>query len=232
MLAETLAVTKAMGPAGMVIPAHRFCGTDLFTLSTWPRRFPDFPVFPSVESAYASGCRRIALEYHCDPYRPLPIELLVEYADAVCFIFSVDDVSCGEAFEWATASTWQDLHRLVGALCWSGFQGTRHAVALYDAFVPDGRSLDADQYERPADVVREGRQLRWERQALRILDSNQVTWRQLRHHLYISGLIDPDLDFDAADCSRTQEGLRDWLLDQLISLRRPTSPSTAGGRPH
>jgi hypothetical protein len=87
---------------------------------------------------------------------------------------------------------------------------------------PGDRSLHANQYERAADAVRDGRQLRWERQALRLLDSNQVTWRQLRHHLYTSGLIDPELDLAAADWSRSKEGLREWLLDS------PERPPAAG----
>jgi hypothetical protein len=155
-----------------------------------------------------AGCRRIAVEYdkhNCEPYRrPLPFELLVEYADNVCLILSVDDVSCEGAFEWTTTSTWEDLDHLIGVLCWSGFLGTRHAVALYDAIVPADRSQRAHQYDRPVDAVRDGRQLRWERQALRLLDSNQVTWRQLRNHLYIAGIIDPDSDFEAAEYTRTR----------------------------
>jgi hypothetical protein len=190
-------------------------------------------MFASVESAYANGCRRIAVEYECEPHRPLPIELLEEYTDDVLFILCVDDVSCGDAFEWATASTWQDLQRLIGALCWSTLRGIRHPVSLYDAFVPGVRAASATQYERPVDAVRDGRQLRWERQALRLLDSDQVTWRQLRHHLYATGLIDPDLDYEAADWSRTKVGLRDWLITHRVSLRRSTSPTPpAGGRVH
>jgi hypothetical protein len=115
------------------------------------------------------------------------------------------------------------------ALCWSAFRGTRHGVSLYDAFVPGVRSLSATQYERPADAVRDGRQLRWERQALRLLDSDQVTWRQLRHDLYASAPIDSDLDYEAADWSQTKEGLRDWLIAHLISLRRSTSPAPPAG---
>jgi hypothetical protein len=120
---------------------------------------------------------------------------------------------------------------LFGALCWSGFQGTRHAVALYDAFVPGERSLNTAEYERPAVAVRDWRQMRWERRALRLLDSNRVTWRQLRHHLFISGLIDPDLDFEAADWAQTKDGLRSGA-DR--SAKQPSQdnvspPSTEGG---
>lgn len=61
--------------------------------------------------------------------------------------------------------------------------------------------------------------MRWERQAIRLLDSGQATWRQLRHHLYCSGLIDSDLDYEATDWSRTREGLRDWLVTHRVSLR-------------
>jgi hypothetical protein len=242
MLAESLVATKAAGRAGMVLPSYRFHGVDLYTQSlqtpdgsafTCSKRFPHIPLFPSVESAYANGCRRIAVEYECDPYRPLPIELLEQYADDVCFILCVDDINCGDAFEWATASTWQNLERLIGAICWSSFRGTRHPVSLYDAFVPGARMMSAAQYEGAADAVRDGRQLRWERQALRLLDSDQVTWRQLRHHLYASALIDSDLDYEAAEWSQTREGLRDWLIAHLIGLRRSTAPAPpTGGRVH
>jgi hypothetical protein len=232
MLSEALTVTVANGPAGIVLPSYRLHGTDFHTHTqsaggspfTCSKRLAHLPLFSSVESAYSNGCRRIVVLDDCEPHYAVPHELLEEYADDVCFILCVDDVNCGDAFEWATAATWQDLERLIGALCWTNFRGTRHAVSLYDAFVPDVRSMSVTRYERPADAVRTGRQLRWERQALRLLVSNQVTWLQLRHHLYASALIDPDVDW-----SRTKEGLRDWLLDQVISLRRSTTPAPSAG---
>lgn len=234
MLTEALEATTDVGPAGLVSNSYRSIGADLYADSGFSadgssyihlRRFQNLRIFRSVESAYTGGCRRIAVEYKCEPYGLLPSQLYEQYVDDVCFILFVDVASCTDAFERATTSTWQDLDRLIGALCWSGFLGTRHAVALYDAFVPGGRPLPANQYERAADAVREGRQLRWERQALRLLDSNQVTWRQLRKHLYTSGLIDPELDFEAADWSGSKEGLREWLLDQLVQVQRKSSPT-------
>ncbi|MFL6601902.1 MAG: hypothetical protein ACJ8R9_11305 [Steroidobacteraceae bacterium] len=235
MLAEALIVTEANGPAGVVLPSDRLNGTDFPTQSadgstfTCAKRLAHLPMFSSVESAYSNGCRRIVLLDDCEPYFPVPHELLAEYADEACFILCVDDVNCGDAFEWATAATWPDLEGLIAALCWSHLHGTRHAVSLYDAFVPDVRSMSVTRYEQPAEVVRTGRQLRWERQALRLLVSKQVTWLQLRHHLYAAGLIDPDVDFEAPDWSRTQEGLRNWLLDQLISRRRSITPAPSAG---
>ena len=248
MLTEALAVTADIGLAGFVLDTHLSAGVDIYahglqtgvgSLFACSKQFQDLPRFPSVQKAYAGGCRRIALEYdkhNCEPYCPLPFEQLVEYANDVCLILTVDHVSCESAFEWTTASasTWQDLDHLIGVLCWSVFPGTRHAVALYDAIVPADPSLRPHQFDIPADAVRDGRQLRWERQALRLLDSNQITWRQLWNHLYTAGIIDPDLEFGAAGNTRTKEGLRDWLVNQLIHLRTPIAPAPAapGGRIH
>jgi hypothetical protein len=174
MLTEALEATTDAGPAGMVSDSYRSLGAELYAQSvqtsdgssfTRLRRFQDIRLFPSVERAYAGGCRRIAVEYKCEPYGLLPSQLFEQYADDACSILCVDVMGCSGAFERTTTSTWQDLHRLIGALCWSGFLGTRHAVALYDAFVPGDRSLPVNQYERAADTVRDGRQLSWERQA-------------------------------------------------------------------
>lgn len=88
--------------------------------------------------------------------------------------------------------------------------------------------MNAAQFERPAEAVRNGRQLRWERRNLGLLDSTQVTWRQLRHHLYSSGIIYPCWTSRYRLGGLTKEGLRDWLRFHLISLWRSCGRDTYG----
>jgi len=169
MLSEALAATEPTGPAALILPSYRYGSPDTYlecsqtadgTETVCSKRFPHLPLFASIESAYECGYRRIAVEYECDPYRPLPAEALVQCADEICFIICVKDASAEDAFAWATTSTWEDWGKLIAALCWSRLPANEGAASLYDAFVPGDRPANMDCSDQPTDAICSWRQLR------------------------------------------------------------------------
>jgi hypothetical protein len=173
------------------------------------KRFPLLPLFPSIESAYASGYRRIACwgDFgECD---------LGQYADQVCFVICVNCCEAREAFSVGTgagqhASRWNILDGVIAVLSWGTLYGRKGTFPLYDAFVPSGVPIERYRYEAVWDGLKAHRQLQWEQQVSALLAAGQVTAEDVRGYLSESELIPNDEEGEWNQVS-TAKGLRAWL---------------------
>jgi hypothetical protein len=230
LLAEVLAATEAVGPAALVLPAYRLDGAERYlriqecadgTQRVRSRCYPQLPLFPSVESAYEKGYRRIAMEYECEPYHPVASEIVRRHAQDVCFIVCINGIGAQDAFAYLTSADWGTLECLIGVLTWVRFQGAHAPLALCDAFVPGDQAINPKLYERAADALYACRQLEWEAQALKLLDSSSVSALELRQYLLAWDVLEGD-DSELMQQTQRVEGLRVWLIEKLLAGREPS----------
>jgi hypothetical protein len=233
LFAAALAATERAGPVALILPSYnqrpagewiQMIAADDGAGITRSKSFPQVPMFSSIESAYASGYRRIAVESECWPFPPVRYEAVHRYADEVCFLLCVDHVDAEDAFAWAVnpRGDWTRLDQVIAVLC-CGKMATKPVVSLCDAFVPGDNPVDPSGYEEPWDALRDHRQLRWEYQALRLLESGQVSGRQVRKYLHLRKLLDPENDLEAEEQIRTEEGLHTWLAEEGAPRRKPSA---------
>jgi hypothetical protein len=229
LFTAALEVTENFGPVALVFSSYdREVEENLEAVSTdtsqrllRSQRFPFLPLFPSIESAYASGYRRIACwgDFgQCD---------LSPYAQDVCFVIGIESVEATEAFSVGTgagqhASRWGILDGVIAVLCWGNLYGEKGTFSVYDAFVPSAAPIKRHRYEAVWDAVRAHRELQWEQQVNDLLAAGQVTSEDVRGYLLESELIpcDEDNEWDRVSTAR---GLRAWL-----SKRTKAGPSERG----
>lgn len=180
LLEATLPFTDYAGPAARIMPDSR---TDWDGDPPLLDAFEGLPVFPSAESAYASGYRRMIFE----KTRP-GAEFLRKHLDDVCFHLSSFGASVSQALWHGMDMRMMDDSGVVGhviaVLCGSTLKARRGSWSFTDALAaPVGLTLDADT-KAIDQYVRTQRMLRWEDQLAAGIESGSVTLAEVKKEFH------------------------------------------------
>jgi len=220
-----LSVTAPVGPVALVLPAYQLGDAERYvqieespegTQRVYSRRFPQLPIYPSVASAIASGYSRIAIEYECEPYLPVPHELLRRHAREVCFIVGANDFDTRTLFTRIAPAQWDDWACLIGLFGWVRLQGTAGSLSLCDICVPGNQIVNTTRYRTTAAALTACRQRQWETQALKHLEAHRVEPLQLRQQLVDWDILDPH-DHAAMRDTEQPEHVSRWLYERVIA---------------
>lgn len=181
LLEAVLPLTEHAGPAARIQPTFSpGYGKDSSPLSP---HFQGLPVFPSIESAYASGYRRMVLESSSHA----AAEAIARHAHEVCFLLR----SWSTEVEGAWMSSLPDhmdkpnaLDVVTAILCVADVPVKSGMLAICDAYVGEASPAPADSdVDRLAEHMVEHRAVRWEDQLDALLASKQVTPAQAKKAL-------------------------------------------------
>ncbi len=217
MFKVALSATQREGPVALVLSSFDDeTAVELESVSSngglevrRSTRFPDIPLYPSLESAYASGYRRIACWgelVECD---------LSQYVHDVCFVICARSVCAKDAFTLGTgagqdASMWNILDGVIAVLCWATLRGHKGAFPIYDAFVPGRDAIEQSPHQAVWEALSARRQIRWEDQVTALIASKQVTVEEVQEYLAENEVILPEED-EEWDQVSTTTGLLRWL---------------------
>jgi hypothetical protein len=181
LLETALPYTNYAGPAARILTddRHGYDGDPPLSIA-----FAGLPVFPSVESAYRSGYRRMVIER---PYAAR--ESLLRYADDVCFLLSGGiSWQASDMLLRALGHSMQDLpqiaSKIVAALAMGEIEGAKGAFKVYDALPAFLTILPPDLGFAALEQVIEGqRSVRWEDQLKDLLETGSVTLQEAKKSL-------------------------------------------------
>ncbi len=182
LLEAVLPLTEHAGPAVRIQPTFRNgYGKDDTPLSP---HFAGLPVFPSVESAYAHGFRRMVIEssYHGAS------KAMAARAGDVCFMLT--------SYSTEVAGAWMDamprhqdwpsgLESIIALICVADIETKKESFVVCDAFAagapsaPDGARVGALMEHIEAHRV-----IRWQDQLEPLLAERQVTATQAKKALH------------------------------------------------
>jgi hypothetical protein len=145
--------------------------------------FEGLPVFPSIESAYAHGYRRMVIEssHHGAG------EAIARHAHEVCFLI--------RSFSTEVAGAWMSslpdqidkpnaLDVITAVLCAADVPTKAETVTICDAFVGGASSAPKDDdIDRLAEYMEEHRTVRWQEQLDALLTAGKVTPAQVKKAL-------------------------------------------------
>lgn len=182
LLEAVLPLTEHAGPAVRIQPTFRSgYGKDDTPLSP---HFEGLPVFPSIESAYAHGFRRMVIEssYHGAS------KAMVERARDVCFLLT--SYSTEVAGAWMDAMPrYQDwpngLESIIALLCVADIESKKESFVVCDAFVAGAPSAPKDA--RAGDLMEHleaHRVIRWQDELGPLLAERRVTTAQAKKSLH------------------------------------------------
>lgn len=179
LLEATLPYTDYAGPAARILSDDRIGYDGDPPLSAC---FAGLPVFPSVESAYRSGYRRMVVER---PY--LAEESLLRYANSVCFHLTGLGWQASEVLlrvlDHAMRDAPEVAAKTIAALAIANIDGKKGSFSLFDALpAPESPRENAD-FEELIDFVETHRALRWQDQLANLLAAGQVTLAEAKNHL-------------------------------------------------
>jgi hypothetical protein len=168
LIEATLPLTEHAGPAARIQDNFH---TDYDGNPPISERFSSLPVFPSVESAYASGYRRMVFE------RPTTLDKVVlARTNDVCFHVASVAMRASDALLRAGSMARADepsmLAKTTAILCSGEIEAKKGPCVIYDAMAaqPDApASLDFDEAEA---FVESRRTVRWEDQ-LRLMHAQR-----------------------------------------------------------
>lgn len=181
LLEAALPLTEHAGPAVRIQPTFRpGYGKDDSPLSP---HFEGLPVFPSIESAYAHGYRRMVIEssHHG------AAEAIAQHAHNVCFLIG--------SFSTEVAGAWMSslphlidepnaLDVITAVLCVADIPATSETFAVCDAFVGGlSPTLKDGDIDRLAVYVESYRAVRWQDQLDALLTAGKVTPAQAKNAL-------------------------------------------------
>ena len=181
LLESALPYTNYAGPAARILTDDRHGYDGDPPLST---AFAGLPVFPSVESAYRSGYRRMVIER---PYAAR--ESLLRYADDVCFLLSggvtwqASDMLL-RAVDHSQQEAPQIASKIVAVLAIGEIEGAKSAFEVYDA-LPALLTVPAPDLGFTAleQLIEGQRSVRWEDQLADLLDAGSVTLQEAKKSL-------------------------------------------------
>jgi hypothetical protein len=182
LLEAVLPLTAHAGPAVRIQPTFRSgYGKDDTPLSP---HFEGLPVFPSIESAYAHGFRRMVIEssYHGAS------KAMAQRARDVCFMLT--SYSTEVAGAWMDAmprhQDWPDgLESIIALLCVADIESKKESFIVCDAFIAGAPSAPKDA--RAADLieyVEANRVIRWQDELEQLLAERRVTTAQAKKALH------------------------------------------------
>lgn len=181
LLEAVLPLTEHAGPAVRIQPTFRpGYGKDDSPLSP---HFEGLPVFPSIESAYAHGYRRMVIEssHHGAG------EAIARYAHDVCFLIS--SYSTEVAGAWMSSLPAQidkpnALDVVTAILCAADIPTKAKTVTICDAFVGGASPAPKDDdIDRLAEHMEAHRTVRWQEQLDALLTAGSVTHAQVKKAL-------------------------------------------------
>ena len=173
LLEAVLPLTEHAGPAVRIQPTFRSgYGKDDTPLSP---HFEGLPIFPSIESAYADGFRRMVIEsaHHGAS------KAMAEHAHDTCFLLT--SYSTEVAGAWLDAmpqrQDWPNgLESLTAVLCVAYIEAKKEAFIVCDAFIAGApRSPEGKQFGELIAHLEAHRVVRWQDQLDAFLDSGKVT---------------------------------------------------------
>lgn len=185
-LEALLPLTEIVGSAARIQPTFRLGYSK--NGSPLSPHFEGIPIFPSIESAYAHGYRRIVIE---SPYHGA-IEAMVEYADKVCFLIPSYENHI-EGILINTLSGRLDKNNrlsLINAiLCIADITTDTEIHVVCEAFVGSASAqIPDDSYDKFWEYIKSHRSVRWEDQLTELLAANKVTPKQAMKSLRLSSL--------------------------------------------
>jgi len=173
LLEAVLPLTEHAGPAVRIQPTFRpGYGKDDSPLSP---HFEGLPVFPSIESAYAHGYRRMVIEssHHGAG------DAIARHAHEVCFL--IRSFSTEVAGAWMSSLPAQidkpnALDVVTAILCAADVPAKSGTVMICDAFVGGASPAPADDdIDRLAEHMEAHRAVRWQEQLDALLAARTVT---------------------------------------------------------
>lgn len=180
LLEATLPFTEHSGPAARIMPNSR---VDYDGNPPLLDTFHGLPVFPSAESAYASGYRRMIFE----KTRPGE-EFLLAHLDDVCFHISTFGPTVSQALTNAVEPRLMDNSAIVGhviaVLCSSTAQFRKGNWTFHDAMPAMTAPLPASDFEAIEKVVKMTRTLCWEDQLDKALDTKRFTLPDMKKSIH------------------------------------------------
>jgi len=181
LLESALPYTNYAGPAARILTDDRHGYDGDPPLST---AFAGLPVFPSVESAYRSGYRRMVIER---PYAAR--ESLMRYADDVCFLLSGSmSWQASDMLLRTVDHSMQDVPQIasktVAVLAVGEIEGANGTFEVYDA-LPALLTVPPPDLELEAleQLIEGQRSVNWEDQLAHLLDAGSVTLQEARKSL-------------------------------------------------
>ncbi|KGE06275.1 hypothetical protein LA03_32375 [Burkholderia gladioli] len=181
LLEAVLPLTEHAGPAVRIQPTFRpGYGKDDPPLSP---HFEGLPVFPSIESAYAHGYRRMVIEssHHGAG------DAIARHAHEVCFL--IRSFSTEVAGAWMSSLPSQidkpnALDVVTAVLCAADVPAKSGTVTICDAFVGGASPAPTgDDTDRLAEHVEAHRTVRWQEQLDALLATRTVTPAQAKKAL-------------------------------------------------
>lgn len=176
LLEAILPLTEHAGPAARIQPTFDLGYGGDEPLSD---RFVGIPVLPSVESAYASGYRRMILEkvYSSE-------EVIWEYAGDVCFLVAAHGTHVGDPLLGAASSKVADdvdcLKKIIAVLCRAEFETKLGTFTICDTFAAQVDSPTRGGFEENSKFTESHRTVRWEDQLEALLAKGLVTVAQIK----------------------------------------------------
>ena len=167
----TLPLTEHAGPAARIQDNFRI---DYDGNPPVSERFSSLPVFPSVESAYASGYRRMVFE------RPTTIdEVVLAHANDVCFHIATVAVQASDALLRAVSMGRAHEHSLLAKttaiLCSGEIEARKGPSVIYDAMAAQIDTPDSVDFDEVEAFIESRRAVRWEDQLRRLHGQRKVT---------------------------------------------------------
>lgn len=181
LLEAALPLTEHAGPAARIQPTFRLgYGKNDSPLSP---HFEGLPVYPSIESAYAHGYRRMVIEsvHHGAS------KAMADHSHDTCFLLT--SYSTEVAGAWSTAmpryEDWpDDLESLTAVLCVADINVTKQTFAVCDAFIAGApRAPEGKRFGELVEHLEAHRVVRWQDQLDALLDRGKVTPAQAKKAL-------------------------------------------------
>lgn len=181
LLEAVLPLTEHAGPAVRVQPTFRpGYGKDDSPLSP---HFEGIPIFPSIESAYAHGYRRMVIEssHHGAG------EAIARYVHDVCFL--IRSYSTEVASAWMSSLPAQidkpnALDVVTAILCAADVPTKAGTVTICDAYIGgESPAPGDDDIDRLAEHMEAHRTVRWQEQLDALLTTGSVTQAQVKKAL-------------------------------------------------
>lgn len=182
LLEAALPLTEHAGPAVRIQPTFRLgYGRNDSPLSP---HFKGLPVFPSIESAYAHGFRRMVIEsvHHGAS------KAMADHSHDTCFLLT--SYSTEVAGAWSTAmlryEDWPDgLESLTAVLCVADIEVKKQTFTVCDAFIAGApRAPEGKLFGDLVEHLEAHRVVRWQDQLDALLDSGKVTPVQAKKALH------------------------------------------------
>lgn len=181
LLEAVLPLTEHAGPAVRIQPTFRSgYGKDETPLSPY---FAGLAVFPSVESAYAHGFRRMVIESSFHGVS----KAMAARAEDVCFILMAHSTEVAGAWmdTMSCHQDWPDgLESIIAVLCMADIECKKGTFAVCDAFVAGGPP--APEGARVGTLMEHldaNRAVRWQDQLQPLLAERRVTMTQAKKAL-------------------------------------------------